>query len=108
MFERGRGWRLRGNNWTIGLVFGQHATGKIEMVNDLATGHPSGDQLRLRLGRWNVSGKLALRVELSPALGSRDALNLAGMGQFTAVFYKPPFAVGRSANAGCRCANEQY
>lgn len=57
-------WGFFGDDRSIGLVFGQDAAGKFEVVERLLAGHAGAlgqDELRLGL-RCNVSGELPLGV----------------------------------------------
>jgi hypothetical protein len=78
------------------------------VVESLFAGHPGTlRQDKLGLG-WDVSGELSLGVQLGATLGGCDALQTAGVSEFTSVRYVPSLAVRRRVDARRRYANEQY
>jgi hypothetical protein len=109
VFVEGSG-GLLGYDRPIYTVLWQNSAGEFEVVESLLAGHPGTfrqDKLRLRC-RCDVSGELSLGVQLGATLGGRDALQTAGVSEFTSIRDVPSFTVCRRVNARCRYANEQY
>src|SRR6202000_1561336 len=91
----------------IAAAIGQNAASQVDVVERLRAGHArapcdSGHQLRLS------RGDLVLSVELCTTLCCRYTLDLAGVSQLTAICDKPSLAIGRCANARCRCAYKDH
>jgi hypothetical protein len=91
----------------IRFRFREYSAGQLEVMQCLLTCH---SRIADAHDLWLRSDVLQLPfgVQLCTTLGGSYTLYAARMSQLLAISRKPPFTVGRCADASCRDANKRY